>query len=412
MKRYLDDFVADDLQRKLVFLTGPRQVGKTTLSTQLGLTTRPFQYLNYDVAADRLTIQRQSWSPDSKLLVLDELHKMSDWKPWLKGVIDSQASSVASLKNTSVKKQQILVTGSARMDTFRQSGESLAGRFLSWRLHPFSIKELADQNFTGSLAGSSTSAGASNQINKPLDHDALLTHLMLHGGFPEPCLSLSTENAERWRDQYTKGLIREDILEFSRLHEVNTMRILLDLLRERVGSPLSLASLARDLNVSQPTVKRFIDILQALFIVFVVQPWHFNIARSILQAPKIYFYDTGMIRGEGTEIDGLRFENAAACMLLKHVHFLQDGKAKAVDLHYLRNKEGNEIDFALSENQSLTHMIECKWNDSTPHKAFTKFIPYWPKAKAVQLVRHLRNKELRNGVSIEQAAPWLASLSA
>ena len=133
MERYLSELIAQDLKRKLVFVTGPRQVGKTTLSQELGQRRLPSQYLNYDIVGDRATIHRQSWMPDAKLLVLDELHKMAGWKPWLKGVIDGRPAG-----------QQILVTGSARMDTFRQAGESLAGRYLSWRLHPLSVKELCD----------------------------------------------------------------------------------------------------------------------------------------------------------------------------------------------------------------------------------------------------------------------------
>ena len=393
MKRYLDDLIAADLQRKLVFVTGARQVGKTTLSQQLQTTVTPSQYLNYDVAADRAVIERQSWAPDARLLVLDELHKKTGWKPWLKGVIDGRPAL-----------QQQLVTGSARMDTFRQSGDSLAGRFLAWRLHPISVKEWCER---------SPEAAA----GQPPTPDAALTHLLNRGGFPEPCLLAATpagdKNAQRWRAQYADGLVREDVLEFSRIQEVGGMRVLLELLRERVGSPLSLASIGRDLGLSQPTVKRFIDILQALYIVFTVQPWHQNIARSLLQSPKVYFFDTGMVNGvEDNALQGLRFENAVASMLLKHVEFLQDSEAAPVGLHYVRTKDGAEIDFALSRGKVLTHLIECKWADNAPHKAFARFAPMWPEAQAVQLVRHLRNAELRNGVNVVPAAGWLAGLAA
>ena len=398
MKRYLDDQITSDLQRKLVFVTGPRQVGKTTLSQQLQAFITPSQYLNFDVPKDRSIIHRQSWIPDTQLLVLDELHKMDGWKPWLKGVIDGKLNG-----------QQQLVTGSARMDTFAQRGESLAGRFLSWRLHPISVKEWC------AFGPAQTSGNAQTP-------ETALAHLINRGGFPEPCLMPITEQGDidalRWRDQYANGLVREDILEFSRIHEVGSMRVLLELLRERVGSPLSYASIGRDLGLSQPTVKRFIDILQALYIVFTVQPWHHNIARSLLQAPKIYFYDTGMVTDsevknrDGIDVQGLRFENAVAAMLLKHVHYLQDALAAPVQLHYLRNKEGAEIDFALSNGKALTHLIECKWSDSTPSKAFNKFRPYWPQAKAIQLLRHIRSPELREGVEITNAASWLNDLAA
>ncbi len=103
-----------------------------------------------------------------------------------------------------------------------------------------------------------------------------MDHLLERGGFPEPCLAADSVQADRWRAQYFTDLIREDVLEFSRLHEINTMRLFVELLRERVGSPLSLASIARDLAVSPATLKRYLDILQALFIVFTVQPWHQN----------------------------------------------------------------------------------------------------------------------------------------
>ncbi len=169
------------------------------------------------------------------------------------------------------------MTGSARLDYLKKSGDSLAGRFFALQLHSISIKEWCD----------------SNGANAP---DAL-THPLERGGFPESTLAANTGESERWRMQYLDGLIREDTLEFSRLHEVNTMRVLVQLLRDKVGSPLSVASLARDLNASTTTIFRYIQILEALYVVFTITPWHKNVARSLLKAPKIYFYDTGLVRG-------------------------------------------------------------------------------------------------------------------
>ena len=378
MKRYLDDLIARDLAKKMVFVTGPRQVGKTTLSRML-LDSKPGQYLNYDVADDRAVIVRQGWSPQAKLLVLDEIHKMPAWKPWLKGVFDGKP-----------ERQQLLVTGSARLDTFRQAGESLAGRFFAWRLHPISTREWCAQ--TGAT---------------PAD---ALTHLLTRGGFPEPCLAESNDEAQRWRRQYFDGLIRNDVLEFSRLHELTAMRLFTDLLRQRVGSPLSLASIARDLNVSPVTLKRYLEILEALYIVFVVRPWHHNIARATLQTPKVYFFDTGLVQGD----EGIRFENLVACHLLKHVHWQQDAKGKEVDLHYVRTKDGAEVDFCLSHKapagDTLTHLIECKLGDSKPHAALKRFAGQWADAQAVQVVRNLRHEQDFGRVQIRQAAGWLQGL--
>lgn len=377
MKRYLDELVLKDLNTKMVVLTGPRQVGKTTLARQLMHEFGNAQYLNWDVLPDRGILQRQSWNPRAKLLVMDEIHKMPSWKSWLKGVVDGRSPG-----------QALLVTGSARMETFRQGGDSLAGRYFAFRLHPFSVHEWCELR----------------QV-EPAD---ALEHLLERGGFPEPCLADRLVDADRWRTQYFNDLIREDVLEFSRLHEIKTMHLFVELLRERVGSPLSVASMARDLAVSPATLKRYLDILQALFIVFTVQPWHRNIARAILQSPKVYFFDTGLVRGD----QGVRLENAVAGMLLKHVHFLQDSTGKMFGLHYIRTKDGAEVDFALSEEGKLTRLVECKLGDSKPHRGLSRFAGEFPDAEAVQIVYRLRQEEFRNGIRIADAADWLAGLSA
>jgi predicted AAA+ superfamily ATPase len=385
MKRYLDQQIANDLNKKLVILTGPRQVGKTTLSRQLLTDKDSFQYLNWDISSDRRILQEGSWSQQVPLLIFDEIHKMPNWKIWLKGIADSRLAQIA---NTDSQAQKILITGSARMDTFRQSGESLAGRYFSWRLHPISVKELVD--FGG------------------MNADQALDHLLIRGGFPEPCLAETDSDANRWRQQYFTDLIREDILEFSRIQEVNTMRLFVEMLRDRVGSPLSLASLARDLSVTQPTLKKYLDILEALFIVFVIHPWHSNVARSLLKAPKVYFYDNAFVRGGS----GIQFENAVASMLQKQVHFQEDSQGVSSGLHYIRTKDDAEVDFAISEDQALTHLIECKLSDSSLSPALLRFSNQFQNAKAVQLVKNIRQEEQRGSIQIAKAAPWLSQLSA
>ena len=377
MQRELDPLVRADLDRKLVILTGPRQVGKTTLARQLMQGLQPAIYLNWDVAADRAVLQRQTWPQSSRLLVMDEIHKMPGWKGWLKGVADGRPPA-----------QALLVTGSARMDTFRQSGESLAGRYFAYRLHPISVREWCRQ-----------------QQARP---DEALARLMLRGGFPEPFLADDPVQADRWRAQYITDLVREDVLEFSRINEIGTMRLFVELLRERVGSPLSLASIARDLALSPTTLKRYLDILQALFIVFAVSPWHRNVARAILQTPKVYFYDTGLVRGD----EGVRLENAVATMLLKHTQFLADAKGQASGLHYLRTKDGAEVDFALSNDGALTDLVECKLADDKPHRALARFAAEFPQAQAVQIVRDLRQEQDIGALKLRRAADWLAALAA
>lgn len=186
------------------------------------------------------------------------------------------------------------------------------------------------------------------------------------------------------------------------------MRVFVELLRERVGSPLSFASMARDLAVSPTTLRRYLEILQALVVVIVVPPWHRNIARAILQAPKVFFTDTALVKGD----PDLRFENAVAVMLSKHAHFLSDTTGQAMQLHTIRTKDGAAIDFCLSLEGDLTTLVECKLSDTTPHRALKRFAAQFVDAEAVQLVRDARQLEVREGLTIAPAAAWLAGLAA
>ncbi|MDP2752088.1 MAG: ATP-binding protein [Rhodocyclaceae bacterium] len=377
MKRNITPFIQSDLARKMVFLSGPRQAGKTTLAKSLASDWQgSAQVLNWDVVADRRVILEQSWQPSSGLLVFDELHKMTHWKAWLKGVYDGRLAD-----------QSLLVTGSARLDTFRQTGESLAGRYFAWRLHPITVVEWV------------TMSGATAE--------EALSRLLERGGFPEPFLAERPVEAERWRRQYLEGMIRDDILEFSRIGEIRAMRTFIEMLRVRVGSPLSLASMARDLQISPTTLGSYLGILEALHIVFIVRPFHHNIARALLKEPKVYFFDTGLVEGEGA-----RFENASATLLLRHVHFLQDSEGRDMTLSYIRDKEGREIDFVLCERSNPFHFIECKLSDLTVPPYLLATATRFPSAKNTLLVRYLRQPEQRGPIAIERAADWLASLAA
>lgn len=375
MERYIHTQVLKDLHKKMVFITGPRQVGKTFFSKSLQKEFKNSIYLNNDDVSDIKIIRQRSWPLNADLIILDEIHKMDGWKSFLKGTFDTRGET-----------QTFLVTGSARLDTFRQTGDSLAGRYFLYRLNPLSVKELAADM-------------------PPYEALSALNRL---GGFPEPFLSASEEEAGRWRRQYYTDLVREDILDFSRISEIRVIRLLLEMLRKRVGSPLSFASLANDLQAAPNTIRKYMEILESLHIIFLVRPFHKNIARSLLKEPKAYFYDSGYVDGD----EGVRLENTAAVSLLKHAQYLQDAKGADISLHYIRTKDGKEVDFSLAENGALTHFIEVKLSDSHPSRNLAYFKGRHPDVKALQLVHNTRNDSETGGVHILRAGNWLAGLAA
>jgi predicted AAA+ superfamily ATPase len=375
MERYLAEYIKRDLKRKMVILTGPRQIGKTWLAKELMSEFKNPQYLNYDHFGDARIIRSHRWPLNTDMIVLDEIHKMKGWKRVVKGIYDTRHAQ-----------QSIMVTGSARLETFRQTGESLAGRYFHFRLNPISVRELKGKE-------------------KPYEALALLNRL---GGFPEPFLSGSETEAARWRNQYYTDLVREDILEFSRIHEIKAIRLLLEMLRERVGSPLSYRSLAGDLQVAPNTVRKYVEILESLCIIFLVRPYHANVARAVLREPKVYFYDSGYVRGD----EGLKLENSCAACLLKHVHFLQDIAGEGVSLNYIRTRDGREVDFAIVKDKKLSQLLEVKLADDHPSPALRYFLARLPGTPACQLVHNLRREQHAAGIDIVNASRWLSDLSA
>ena len=333
MERVQIDQILKDIDKKIVFIVGPRQVGKTWLAKKIMAHFNHPAYLNFDSFEDQIIIKNETWPEKTDLLVLDELHKMKNWKNYLKGLYDTKPENL-----------KLLVTGSARLDTFRQSGDSLAGRYFVHHLFPFTIAELKDQNYS-------------------------IEHYLERGGFPEPFLLEDIDEANRWRKQYIDGLIRFDILDFERIHDFKAIKTIFELLRRNVGSQLSYSSIARDVNVSSLTVQKYVSILEALFIIFRIYPYSRNIARSILKTPKVYFYDTGLVVGN----EGIKFENHVALSLLRHVSMQSDYKGLSNELKYLRLKNGKEVDFCISDFDGVKEMLEVKLSKSTLSKSLVYF---------------------------------------
>lgn len=232
-----------------------------------------------------------------------------------------------------------------------------------------------------------------------------LDHFLKRGGFQEPFLAENGVNADRWRMQYVDGLLRVDVLDFDNIHNLNAIRLAFELLRERVGSPISYSSIARDVEVSPHTVKKYIEILEALYIVFRVTPFSHNIARSLLKEPKIYFFDVGLVKGD----EGVKFENFVASCLLKHVLALIDYQAKNYGLKYLHTKEKRKVDFALTEDNQIKTMIEVKNSDSTVSSSLSYFHDKYDHP-AIQVVKELKRERIEDEIEIIKEKNFLKSL--
>ncbi len=375
MERIQEEAIGRDLDRKIVFLTGPRQVGKTTLARRLADARKGSCYLNFDAEQDRPVILRQSWDRKAPLVVLDEIHKLKSWKRRLKGVYDTEGIP-----------PRILVTGSARLDLYRRGGDSMAGRYFLHRLHPLSVRE---------LRGTAPPA-------------TILERLIRFGGFPEPYLSGSDQDAARWRQQHLERVVREDIQDLEPVKDVRTLLLLVDLLRERVGSPVSYAVLGRALELSPHTVKRWVQVLEHMYVVFLVVPWHRGIARAIRKEPKVYFYDSGAVRGDA----GARLENTVAVCLRKHLHFRTDAQGREGELCTIRDKEKREVDFAVIEDGKPRILIEVKRSETSVSPSLRHFAKRLATAESLQLVQAASRAETVDGIHIRPAADWLDTLEA
>lgn len=371
MKRIQTAHIITDLAKKMVFIAGPRQVGKTFLAKQIAETFSSPLYLNYDNLDDRSIIQNQAWLETTDLLVLDELHKMSEWKNYLKGTYDTKLPHL-----------HVLVTGSARLDIFDKVGDSLAGRYFLHRLLPLSPAEL-------------------HQLGVSVDLEGLLEK----SGFPEPYLAEDIIEASRWRLQYSNSILATDVFDFDKIQNIRALKTVFELLRMRVGSPISYQSLAEDAGISPSTVKKYIEILEAVFVIFRVTPFSKNIARSLLKEPKIYFFDSGLVKsGEGAQL-----ENLTAMCLLKHVYAKIDYFAEDYALHYLRTKEGHEVDFVLVKDHNIEQLIEVKTSDKEVSKSLYYFNKKY-QLPCTQIVKNLRLERLVDGIKVMKAIHFLSDL--
>ncbi len=338
IERRISSRIHSDLLRKMIFLVGPRQCGKTTLA--LGQ-VQEFggRYYNWDLDADRKLIRNSQLEAISGLWVFDELHKFSRWRNWLKGQYDAYFPD-----------HKILVTGSARLDLYSRGGDSLQGRYLMYRLHPFTLSEVLGRTAPESLDAIPEMPAAGGQ-----GAQEALTNLLRFGGFPEPFLSASEVEASRWRLSYGARLIHEDIRSLEQIREIDRLELLLDRLPVTIGSPISLNSLREDLEVSFDSVKNWLSIFERMYVSFRISPFGAPRIKAVKKEQKLYLWDWGVIENAGA-----RLENLVAFHILRLSHWCEDLYGEKSELRYFRDVLGREVDFVLLRKGKPWIVVEVK----------------------------------------------------
>jgi predicted AAA+ superfamily ATPase len=387
---------------KIALLSGPRQVGKTTLARDLQAQVGQGTYFNWDVVADQ---RRFVADPDffekadrdpakPSLVVLDEIHKYARWKNWLKGAWDGHHDEF-----------RFLVTGSGRLDLFRKGADSLMGRAIGVPLSPLSVGEVA-----GTLPSwDAFKAGLDHAPAESSENLDAYRALLRFGGFPEPFVRAEEAFHNVWHQERKTMLIRQDIRDATRIREVSLLEVLSHLVPPRVGSPLSVNSLREDVGVAFETVRDWLLVLEQFYYLFRVTPWSKSVARSLKKEAKVYLYDWVEVPG-----DGPRFENLVAMHLLKAVTTWRALGAGDVELHYVRDKEKREVDFVLTEGGQPVCLVECKSGDETPSPALRYFQGTLGVPTAVQLVNKpgicRKSREEGRSLWVVSADRWLAML--
>ena len=325
--RYLASSVAGDLADRMVFVGGPRQVGKTTFALSLlgpAADESSPAYLNWDYPLDREAILAARLPSRQRLVIFDEIHKYAGWRGLIKGLYDKHKSSIS-----------FLVTGSARLDYYRKGGDSLQGRYHYYRLHPFTLLESPDAADAGTLG-----------------------HLLRFGGFPEPYLRGEERFHRRWLREHSARVVHEDLRDLEQVREVSRLDLLLAHLPACVGSPLSVNHLRKLLQASHESVERWISAFERLYLCYRLAPYGSAPIRAVRKERKLYFWDWSRV-----DEPGARFENMVAGHLLKYCHLVEDTQGHAMELRFLRDTDGREIDFVVLRDGRPEFAVECKSGD-------------------------------------------------
>lgn len=338
-ERVIQKQIELDLEKKMVFLAGPRQVGKTTLAQNL-VKKYNGEYYNWDEDSHKELIRKSNLNEDRNFWVFDEIHKFSRWRNWLKGKYDLNKDS-----------KKILVTGSAKLDLYSRGGDSLQGRYYFHRLHPLTLAELESKK-----SKSRSIEEICEMDQKPsASSNKTLEQLLDLSGFPEPFFSGSKTELQRWSINYGYRLIREDIRNLENIQMIDKVQDLYDLLPTKVGSPLSINSLREDLEINFRTVDRWLNILEKNYSCFRIAPFGPPKVKAVKKEQKLYLWDWSRL-----DDNGAKLENLVALHLLRMCHWFLDTEGLEYELRYFRDTDKRKVDFIITHKKKPIMAVEVK----------------------------------------------------
>jgi len=392
MERSIRELITQDLKKenKMLFIGGPRQVGKTTLAKQLGeISFSPFLYTSWDVFADQKKILKQKLPPDKKLIIFDEIHKFQNWKNLIKGIYDTHKDN-----------NKIIVTGSSRLDLYQKGGDSLLGRYFYIRLHPFTLAEILKISLPKKFDPANFNFIDSKKSQKVFEQ------LFQFGGFPESFLRKEERFSLRWRNERRKRIVREDIRDISNIRNLSVLESILPFLQERVASVFSINSLREDFLLNHGTLSSWVDTLENFYYLFRIRPFLSSAIKSIKKEAKVFLWDYSEVENKAS-----RFENLIASHLLKYVNYFEDFYGLNMKLFYLRDKNQREVDFLITKDNKPLIAVEVKLSQekiSSPLKYFKKKldIPY-----AFQVLKKEEVDFVKNGIRVMSANKFLSALT-
>ncbi|MGH8210004.1 MAG: ATP-binding protein [Steroidobacteraceae bacterium] len=374
----------------VVLIQGPRQCGKTTLALQVGKRRR-YRYYTFDDAATLAAARADITGFVSRLeprAILDEVQHVPELFAALKPVIDANRNSV-----------RLILTGSSNVLLIPKLSDSLAGRMEILRLYPLSQIELerARPTFLSTLFGAAQAFPHNGILGKEL------AERMVRGGYPV-VQKRTPKRRDDWYANYVETLIQRDVRDLSHIGNLDALPKLLTLAASQTGRLANLSEMASAFELSRPTIRNYLTLIERLYLVEFLQPWFSNRAKRLIKTAKLHFGDTGLacnlLRCSAAELHDQRelLGQLLETFVFGEIEKQAGAHPERIALHHLRDKDGYEVDIVVQRGAHYAG-IEIKAASSVREGDF----------RGLKRLRELLGRRFNSGIVLydgEQVLPF------